>query len=56
VFALSTRRVSGLMMINRSTMNYRSRRDPAQPQLVAQLDQSFVLYAHPASTALISSS
>jgi HTH-like domain len=28
VFALSTRRVSGLMMINRSTMNYRSRRDP----------------------------
>ena len=27
-FALSTRRVSGLMMINRSTMNYRSRRDP----------------------------
>ena len=28
VFGLSTRRVSGLMMINRSTMNYRSRRDP----------------------------
>ena len=28
VFALSTRRVSGLMMINRSAMNYRSRRDP----------------------------
>ena len=28
VFALSTRRVSGLTMINRSTMNYRSRRDP----------------------------
>jgi hypothetical protein len=28
VFALSTRRVSGLIMINRSTMNYRSRRDP----------------------------
>src|SRR6266704_2354999 len=24
----NTRRVSGLMMINRSTMNYRSRRDP----------------------------
>jgi hypothetical protein len=31
-------------------------RDPAQPQLVAQLDQSFVLYRHPASTAVISSS
>jgi putative transposase len=28
VFALSTRRVSGLMMINRSTMTHRSRRDP----------------------------
>ncbi len=28
VFALSTRRVSGLMMINRATMNHRSRRDP----------------------------
>jgi putative transposase len=28
VFALSTRRVSGLMMINRSTMNHQSRRDP----------------------------
>ena len=28
VFALSTRRVSGLMMINCSTMNYWSRRDP----------------------------
>jgi putative transposase len=28
VFALSTRRVSGLMMINRSTMNHKSRRDP----------------------------
>jgi putative transposase len=28
VFALSTRRVSGLMMINRSTMHYRSRQDP----------------------------
>jgi hypothetical protein len=28
VFALSTRRVSGLMMINRSTMNHQSRREP----------------------------
>jgi len=28
VFALSMRRVSGLMMINRSTMNYRRRGDP----------------------------
>ena len=28
MFALSTRRVSGLMMINRSTMNHQSRRDP----------------------------
>src|SRR5271156_2493970 len=28
VFAQSTRRVSGLMMINRSTMNHQSRRDP----------------------------
>jgi len=28
VFALSTRQVSGLMMINRSTMNYPSQRDP----------------------------
>src|SRR5208283_4427733 len=28
VFALSTRRVSGLMMLNRATMNYQSRRDP----------------------------
>jgi len=28
VFALSTRRVSGLMMLNRSTMHYQSRRDP----------------------------
>jgi len=28
LLALSTRRVSGLMMVNRSTMNYRSRRDP----------------------------
>ncbi len=28
VFALSTRRVSGLMMINRATMNHQSRRDP----------------------------
>ena len=25
---LSTRRVSGLMIINRATMNHRSRRDP----------------------------
>lgn len=28
MFALSTRRVSGLMMINRSTMNHQSRREP----------------------------
>jgi putative transposase len=28
VFAASSRRVSGLMMINRATMNHRSRRDP----------------------------
>jgi transposase-like protein len=28
VFSVSTRRVSGLMMVNRATMNYRRRRDP----------------------------
>ncbi len=28
MFALSTRRVAGLMMINRATMNHQSRRDP----------------------------
>jgi putative transposase len=28
VFAASSRRLSGLMMINRATMNHQSRRDP----------------------------
>jgi putative transposase len=48
---VSTRRVSGLMMVNRATMNHRSRRDPqtALKLRLRELAATRVRFGYPAT-------
>ena len=55
MFALSARRVTGLMMINRSTLLYRSRRDPqhALPVRLRELAATRVRFGYRRLTVLL---
>src|SRR5271169_605796 len=55
VFALSTRRGSRLMMINRSTLNYQSRRNPqrALPVRLRKLTASRVRFGYRRLTVVL---